>query len=191
MHSSDEPDDAALVALARQSPEYFSVLYRRHVGAVRALALRRGASAALADDITATVFERAWQHLERVHVDQVGLRPWLYRIAANELASHYRREGRKSRAVARLAGRRAEFPPSPEDTVVVGAELATVRAALGRLRPRHQEVLTLRYLAGLSAAETAGAMGVTVPVVAALSQRALAALERVMAASAGDDRDEA
>ena len=53
-------------------------------------------------------------------------------------------------------------------------------AALDTLRPRYQEALTLRYLAGLSADDAAEAMGCTKPVLAVTLHRALGALRRAV-----------
>ena len=52
--------------------------------------------------------------------------------------------------------------------------------ALGTLRPRYQQALTLRYLAGMSADEAAAAMGCSKPVLAVTLHRALGALRRAV-----------
>ena len=44
----------------------------------------------LAEDITASTFERAYRTLDRFEWRGGGFGAWLFRIAANELADHYR-----------------------------------------------------------------------------------------------------
>ncbi len=178
--NTDEPDDRTLVARARLDPDAFALLYRRYLHRIHAFTVRRCGDRHLADDITALVFERAWKNIHRVEVGPAGLGPWLYRIAANEVSTHFRRNGRKERALERLAGAPVSLAADPADTVNLRLDLESLRAALDRIPARHHEVIALRYLAGLSPQETAEAMGTTPQVVAALLYRALGSLERVI-----------
>jgi RNA polymerase sigma factor (sigma-70 family) len=59
--------------------------------------------------------------------------------------------------------------------------LSAVRGALADLRPRYQQAITLRYLAGLTQAEAAEAMGCSLAVMAVVLHRALNALRRALA----------
>ena len=95
--SIDDLDDAALVARAPDEPEAFAVLFHRHVHDVHRFLRRRTGDDALADDLTALVFERCWTALPGFRPHHATLRPWLLRIAANVVASHYRSEGRRRR----------------------------------------------------------------------------------------------
>jgi RNA polymerase sigma-70 factor (ECF subfamily) len=176
----DLSSDRDLVARALHDPEAFAVLYRRYVLRVRAFAVRRCGSTTLADDITAVVFERAWRNLSGLEVPDHGVGPWLFRIASNELASHFRKIARGRRAQERLESAPPSRVPDPADITVERADHAAIRQALTRLNERHQEVISLRYLAGLSPQETADIMGTTPPVVAAVLHRALKALEQAM-----------
>lgn len=180
MENDDEPSERELVERARRDPEAFATLYRKHVSGIRAFTYRRCGDPHVADDITSIVFERAWKYLPTLKVADYGIGPWLYRIAANELASHFRKRGRGDRATQRLANVRPVDGVDPADQLDLTHDIETVRAALGRLRARHQEVISLRYLAGLTPQETAEAMGTTPSVVAAVLHRALRALENVM-----------
>ena len=177
---NDSASDRELVARAQHDPDAFAVLYRRYVGRVRAFAIRRSGDVHTADDVTATVFERAWRNLDRLVVTDVGIAPWLYRIASNEITSQFRKSGRGGRASDRLALERPVGPNDPADDVLRVLDDQALRDALHRLNPRHQEVISLRYLAGLSPQETAAAMGVSPPTVAAVLHRALRALERLV-----------
>ena len=166
-------DDAALAAVAVADPDAFGVLFRRHVTAVHAFVQRRCGSIDLADDLTAAAFEKAWRALPTFRNGGGGFRPWIFRIAANEMASHFRSESRRGRREQLVANgdsriRHADEVASPDRSAVLGA--------LSHLSERHQEVLTLRFLADLTTAETADALGITRAHVAVLSHRALGAL---------------
>ena len=58
---------------------------------------RRTGDDALADDLTALVFERCWVALPGLRLRHDSLLPWLLRVAANVLASHYRSDERRRR----------------------------------------------------------------------------------------------
>jgi len=178
--TDDGATDADLVARAATDPDAFAILFRRYLPRIRAFAIRRCGDQFLADDITASVFERAWKSLGTVEVREHGIAPWLYRIASNELASHFRKTGRGQRAKERLEQAPAAVPDDPADAVVLQSDTEALRSALSTLNPRHQEVIALRYLADLSATEAAEAMGIPPPTLAALLHRALKALENAM-----------
>jgi RNA polymerase sigma-70 factor (ECF subfamily) len=175
-------DERALIARARSDPSAFGVLYRAYIDRIYAFAYRRTWTREAAEDVTAATFERALRHLERFDVDGAGFGPWLFRIAANELVDHYRREGRTrtdrgQRGLHVLAGHAVE---DNVDAIEREDEVRDMIEALGTLRPRYQRALTLRYLADLSADEAATAMGCSKPVLAVTLHRALGALRRAV-----------
>lgn len=128
----------------------------------------------LADDLTAVTFERCWNSLPGFRPRGDSMRPWLMRIAANEVASHYRSESRRQRreqlSVVRDQPLLAEDEPDLPDEQLV--------SALAELDERHQTVLSMRFLADLSTEEAAEAMQVGRRHLAVLQYRALAALRR-------------
>ena len=64
------------------------------------------------------------------------------------------------------------------ESVINSDQADFVRAALDKLSPRYQRVLSLRYLSGLEHEEAAKAMGVTRSLMAVLTHRATKALGR-------------
>ena len=184
-------DERLLVEQARRDPEAFTLLYRAYVSRIHAFAYRRTGSYEAAEEVTATVFERAWRALPGFEWKGNGFEPWLFRIAANELITHNRRYARvHSERVARVLREMAEeLRDDPELSALLERDeqeerLASMRAALGTLTPRYQEVITLRYLSGLTADEAATAMGCTKGTLAVLLHRALRALRKALAVEA-------
>ena len=167
----------------------FGVLFRRHGPGVHAFAQRRTRSVDLADDVVSAAFEKGWRGLDRLGA-QAGdrFRPWIFRIAANEMASMMRSTSRR-RDREHLAAVRGVLPTDVVDgrarsvdaaAIMEQADRAVSSAAvldaLGGLRDRHQEVIALRYLADFTPAEVAAALGVSRGNVAVLLHRALRAL---------------
>jgi RNA polymerase sigma-70 factor (ECF subfamily) len=175
-------DDRELVARARRDPHAFGTLYGRYAARIYTFAHRRTWTREAAEDVTAATFERAYRHLEQFDPRGAGFGPWLYRIAANELVDHYRREGRSRSGRGQRALRvLAEESASDDlDGVERQADVRSMLHALDTLRPRYQQALTLRYLTGLSAEEAAQAMGCSKAVLAVTLHRALGALRRAV-----------
>jgi RNA polymerase sigma-70 factor, ECF subfamily len=177
-----------LVERARTDPDAFAELYRRHVHAVHAFAYRRSRSVELADEITSSTFERALRALPTFRWRDGGFKAWLYRIAANELASHYRRAQRARsprgrRAAAELYDDAVASQPDEAAVEVAadaGSDSRLLLEALGMLNERYQRVITLRYLAGLSPDEAAAAMDLSKSTLAVVLHRALGALRRAV-----------
>lgn len=172
-------DDESLVRRARHDPDAFALLFRRHGRAIYGFAYRRTGSREVAEDVTAATFERAWRALPSFRWRGGGVRPWLFRIAAGELAGVYRQERRHQTPRAQLALRELADTRSVENDLPEVDE--AVRAALGRLRPRYQQALTLKFFAGLDPEEAAAAMDCSRPTYAVTVHRALRALRSAIA----------
>ena len=185
----DPLDELSLVERARTDRDAFAELYRLYLPRIYAFAFRRCGSKPLAEDVTAATFEEALRSLPSFVPKGGGFGPWLFRIAANEIVDHYRADerarGRKGhRALTLLAtpagGEEGDLPEGGEDQ-------GRLLAALGTLNPRYQKAVSLRYLAGLSHAEAAEAMGTTKPVMAVTLHRALRALRRALDVPESDE----
>jgi RNA polymerase sigma-70 factor (ECF subfamily) len=175
-------DELALVERARTDGDAFAQLYRLYLPRIHAFAYRRSRSREVAEDVTAATFEQALRSLPCFEWKGGGFGPWLFRIAANELVDHYRTEQRtRGRRANRPLGRLEALPTAAGfDEVDEAAGAGRLLTCLSTLNPRYQKAISLRYLAGLSPAEAAEAMGITKPVLAVTLHRALAALRRAL-----------
>jgi RNA polymerase sigma-70 factor (ECF subfamily) len=182
-----EVDEQDLVRRAASEPDAFAQLYRMHVDAIHGYAHRSCGSRDVAEDVTAATFERALRSLDRFEWREPGIRPWLLRIASSEVANHYRQErrGTTPRAqmllsdAARLDDGSVGRADDPE-AMFSSESLEHMHRALATLRPRYQEAITMRYLAGFSAEDTARVLGCSKGVLAVTLHRAIAALRSAM-----------
>lgn len=126
------------------------------------------------EDLAADVFAIAWR--KRSSVADGEELPWLYRIAANVVANHRRKQATGSALIAAL--RPADSSPSAEEIVVADASLAS---AWGQLRPAEREVLTLSLVEDLTPAQLAIALGASVNAVTIRMHRARAKLTALLA----------
>ncbi len=80
------------------------VLYDRHARELLGFFARRTRDPHLALDLVSETFLAAFEHRDRCRAESDGeAAAWLYRIAANQLAAHYRRGAIERRATERLA----------------------------------------------------------------------------------------
>lgn len=177
----DKELERRLVQAARSDSEAFAQLYRHYLPKIHSYAYRRSRSREVAEDITAATFEKAYRQLERFEWKAGGFGPWLFRIASNELADHYRRVGRSRSDRGQKAMGALHTAFSVDDVEHVEGrddDSKVVLAAMSNLNPRYQEAISLRYLAGLSHEDAAEAMGSSKPVMAVTLSRALKALKK-------------
>jgi RNA polymerase sigma-70 factor (ECF subfamily) len=160
----------------------FEMLVRSHQQIALRVAYLVAGDGNVAEDVTQEAFVKAFRALPRFR-DDASFRPWLLRIVRNEALNHRRRRGRQERLALRLAHDPVSggAAPSPETTVIAGAQRETVLEAVGALPDRYRDVVALRYLLGLSEAETATALGVPVGTVKSRTARALDRLESALA----------
>jgi RNA polymerase sigma-70 factor, ECF subfamily len=158
------------------TPAAEAVWHELHVRLRRFIA-RRVRSPQDAEDILQEVMLRIHRHSgELEHADRVA--SWVYRIAANSIADHYRRPARRELAsgqamdVAEPAGAAAATAWAAPDSGELRAELAHCLAPLtARLPELYREALEVTEFQGITQAEAAGQLGLSVSGVKARVQR--------------------
>ncbi len=152
-----------LVERAKHDPAAFGALYDRHVARIYSYAMREVRNVEVAQDVTATTFEKALRSLHRFHMREMGFAPWLYRIARNEIAQLRRRDGRfrplnpeeeESATSALFADRPNERRPL-ESSLVDGERDRSLYAALAQLDDADRELLGLRFIEQLPTEDVA------------------------------------
>jgi RNA polymerase sigma-70 factor (ECF subfamily) len=118
-----------------------------------------------AEDAVQDALLRAWRSAHQFE-GRGSLRSWLYRIATNASLDQIRR---RDPAITTADDADA---PSADDQLERRETVQRVIGAAGRLTKRQREVFAHRVLFGLSAQETAKALGITVASVNSALQRA-------------------
>ena len=150
--------------------EFFARQYEAYLPRVLNYVRLRVDDEALAQDLTARTFERVLTHIDSLRdLDAFG--GWLFRIARNVIAGHYRR--RKPELPLEWAADCAAPDPSPESDVERAEHLATLQGVLAGLSEREREIIRLRFVAELPHREIGKAMGLRAGNVAVILYRAL------------------
>lgn len=136
--------DAELVAAARAQPREFLALYDRYFDRVLGYVRVRVRDPATCEDVTSQVFMTALEQIGRFR-GEGSFAGWLFQIARNAVYDVQRR-----RVVEPFVIERAAIEPSPEERVLAQERVEELRVVIRRLRPEQQDLLALRYGAGLA-----------------------------------------
>ena len=142
----------------------------------------RVANVALAEDLTSETFLRALRRITSYTWQGRDFGAWLVTIARNLIADHYKSgRYRLELATSDLVEAGADrSEDGPEDAVLTGITNAALLDAVKRLNPEQQECIALRFLQGMSVAETAAIMGKNEGAIKALQYRAVKSLGRLL-----------
>jgi RNA polymerase sigma-70 factor (ECF subfamily) len=125
---------------------FAEIVSRYHLQLLRLAYLVCG-ERALAEDAVQNAWYRAWRKLDQVR-DPAALAGWLLAIAGNEARRAATKRGRQAAVYMP-----EELTVGDEGIADGAAQRADLRAALARLEPLDREVIALRHLWGMTAAE--------------------------------------
>lgn len=176
----EDGDDQLLARAAQGDGAAFARLVGRHQARLIALAARIVGSRAVAEEIAQEVFTRAWIQAPRWQPEAVRhstFAAWLARVATN-LAIDQTRRVQPLPMDAALEP--VDGAPQPDQCLVADEDLRRLDAALAALPPRQRAAVALTYDQGLSNAEGAKAMAISVGAFELLLVRARRALRLAM-----------
>jgi RNA polymerase sigma-70 factor, ECF subfamily len=188
-------DVEAMVRDARAGDSHaLGQLYDTYRDRVARFATGRLGDPEKAEDVTSETFEAVCRNL-RSYRAGTDFEAWLFTIAHRRVADHFRRRYRRQEVALDEASGPADggrtrpgaLPAvaGPEEAVLAAERRAEVAGAFRRLRPDQQEVLALRVLGGLSAAQVGEVLGKSEGAVRVAQHRALQSLRTAMGVTAG------
>ncbi|GAA1525556.1 hypothetical protein GCM10009678_03640 [Actinomadura kijaniata] len=171
----------SLVLRAREGDaEAFGALYDNYVDLVYRYVYYRVGSHALAEDLTSETFLRALRRIGDFHWQGKDFGAWLVTIARNLVTDHFK-SGRHRLEICTAELLEPDLPQEgPERAVLDAMTRRTLLTAVRRLGSEQQECVVLRFLHGLSVAETALIMGKKTGAIKALQYRAVRSLARML-----------
>jgi RNA polymerase sigma-70 factor (ECF subfamily) len=149
-------------------------LYRLHVDRIYAYLAANVGNQHDAEDLTTLTFMRMIVSLPRYRPSSTPFAAWLFRIAHNLAVDHFRAAARARARIGRAPARHV----SAEDEALTVLDREVVRGELAMLSLGQREVLTLKFVCGLTNAEVASVLSKTEGAVKALERRALRTLQR-------------
>ncbi|MGH8867164.1 MAG: ECF subfamily RNA polymerase sigma factor, BldN family [Actinomycetes bacterium] len=171
---------SAVSRAQRGDADAFGELYDTYLSTVYRYVLYRVGSSALAEDLTSETFLRALRRIGSFTWQGRDFGAWLVTIARNLVTDHFK-SGRFRLEVTTAEMLDADrVEDGPEDSVVASITNVALFDAVKRLSPEQQECIVLRFLQGMSVAETAQIMGKNDGAVKTLQYRAVRSLARIV-----------
>ncbi len=156
---ADASDAALVVAIGRWHDDAIAEVFRRHAGAVFALARRVLGDAGRAEEIVQEVFVRLWHQPERFDPERGSLRSFLLAQAHGRAVDVLRSDTARKEREARQARAAAEAGYDLEHEVWDLAVSERVREAVQALPADERRAIELAYFGGRTYREAAIELG--------------------------------
>lgn len=184
-------EEKQLVELARKNPEKFGVLFDKYYQQIMDYVLRRVGDVPLAQDITSTVFYKAYQKLWQFKWRGLPFVAWLYRIASNEIKSYYRQANSNVVSLDDLREEVGFEVAGKEDLEkeLLNAEIELekhydflkIQKEIKKLDSKYQEVLHLKFFEQMKIREMSKVLNKKPGTIKSLISRGLAKLRKNIA----------
>ena len=159
----------------------FSKIYDKYIEKIYRFIFLKIGSEEIAQDLTSDTFLRGWKAFQKAQDPKNNYKientqAFLYQIARNLIADHYRRKG-KIKIVSAENRVITDFSVDLEKKAILSSDMKNIRLALNHLNEDYQNVIIWRYLDDFSTAEVAQIMNKSEPAIRVLLHRALKSLK--------------
>ncbi len=184
--SSEETEEErtrliALVELARKGDsEAFGMLYDHYQGSVYRFLFYRTRASTLAEDLTSETFFRALRNMQNFRWQGKDFGAWLMTIARNLATDHFKAGRTRLEMTTEDMGLHDDSTEGPENAVLSSLTNELLLKALTELPTEQKDCLIMRFLQGMSIAETASVLGRSEGAVKQLQLRGVRNLAKLM-----------
>lgn len=172
-------EDALIRRAQALDPGALAELYDRHFDGIYRYLFTRVRHQADAEDLTEQVFLKMVDSIQRYRPRGVAFSSWLYRIAHNLLVDRYRRAGRDA---VELTSQVYDERPHADPAAMAqnSDDRRRLIAAIQRLTPEQQQIITMRFIDNLDVEEIARLTHRRPGAIHSMQHRALASLYRFL-----------
>ena len=171
----------ALVELARGGDsEAFGQLYDHYQASVYRFVYYRTRSQTLAEDLTSETFLRALRNMSGFRWQGKDFGAWLMTIARNLCTDHFKAGRTRLESTTEDMTTLDTTTEGPEGAVLASLTNEALLEALSQLPTEQRECLVMRFLQGLSIAETADVLGRSAGAVKQLQLRGVRNLAKIL-----------
>lgn len=147
--------------LARNKREAFEEMYDTLMPKVYRYVSYRIGNVSIAEDITADVFEKALKHFDSYTSEKASQATWLMTIARNTITDHFRKESRIQVVREEDAPEEASREPEVHEQVAQTEEARQLKICLAELPQLDQDIISLKFGAGMNNREIARTLKVS------------------------------
>ncbi len=174
-----------LIAAAKSDPAKFAPLYEHYQPHIRRFFAVKLMDAAVIDDLTAQVFEKALVNIEKFVWKGHPFSAWLYRIANNLLMDYYRQKSQQN-----FASLEQQLVDVPEERVSLDSEIrldwekSTLQKFIDTLSSQHRQIIILKFYEGYTNRKIAKILGISESNVGTILYRIVKKLRQQFTAAA-------
>lgn len=142
---------------AETEADAFAQLYREHTCALFNYCLYCVGDPAVAEDLAADAFERAWKARRRYNPRRAQFSTWLFTIARRVVTDWQRRQARR-----RMVGLDERLPsarPGPDALTEEAEEQSRLRQLVRALSRKDQDLIAMKFGAGMTNRQIAKVVG--------------------------------
>lgn len=166
-----------LIERAKEDLAAFDELYELYFGKIYGFCLNRLSNKELAEDITSQVFVAAVENIHKIDTSKrLRFGAWLFKVANNRMIDYFRKNKLPNNAFDDYQG---EDNDDVLDDMVFNEKQQKIAIVLKELKPKYQQVITLRFFTELSNPEIAEVMGTKTSNVAVILHRALKKFKKI------------
>jgi RNA polymerase sigma-70 factor (ECF subfamily) len=171
----------ALVELARAGDkDAFGLLYDHYASSVHRFLYYRTRSQTLAEDLTSETFFRALRSMSSFRWQGKDFGAWLMTIARNLATDHFKAGRTRLELTTDDMGQHDDATEGPESAVLASLANEALLTALTELPEEQRDCLIMRFLQGMSIAETAAVLGRSDGAIKQLQLRGVRNLAKLM-----------
>lgn len=160
----------------------FEAVYDRYFDSVFRFVIYRTGNREVAKDLTADIFFKIYKKFSAYDSKKGSFEVWLYTIAGNRVKDYYRKKNRFQWVPLIAAKDVAEVDPAADELMENKEELAYLRRAVKKLKPRDQLLVSYKFGAELSNQTIAALMDTNPNHVGVMIHRLLNQLRKEMEA---------
>ncbi|MFQ5448520.1 MAG: RNA polymerase sigma factor [Saprospiraceae bacterium] len=174
------------IQAAQANPALFRPLYNRYFEPIFHFIYKRTLDETLAADLCSQVFLKAMQRLGSYTFRGVPFSAWLFRIASNEVAQHYRHSN-KRRVVALEDSNIADMLDEIHENSDSEAYRTAMITALSELREQDMYIIEMRFFEQRPFKEIAEILDITESNAKVRTYRVLERMKKIMTSKLGEN----
>jgi len=155
-----QTEDDDLVQRARTEADALARLYEMYYERIYRFCAHRLFYKEIAEDVTSTVFLEVARRIGGFRGQrEQDFRNWIYTIAVNQANAYIRKSSRRKKLLAKAAESLAASSDGPDAASKL--DWPTLYAAILKLKPEHQTIVTLRFFENLRFEQIAQILDIT------------------------------
>jgi len=139
----------------------FEEMYDNYMPKIYRYMSYRLGNASIAEDLTADVFEKALKHFDSYRQERASQSTWLMTIARNTMTDYFRKESRVQVVREDDAPEEVSHDPDVDEQMERLEEVRQLRLSLAGLPKLDQDIISLKFGAGMNNREIARTLNVS------------------------------